>query len=235
MSRVLSRALPLFVAVCLTAALLPSTTSTASPRDRRDVPATYTNPLAPRIPGGGGSVDSCADPTVLRGQGRQARAWFMYCTTDPLNDSETAAGEVVFHPVPMMRSTDLVSWTYVGDAVPSLPSWAGPTAFAWAPDVVYSRTQHRYYLSYVVTDTADAVSGEPGCGSDSAIAVATSDSPDRTVADERHAAGRAAARRTRAATSTGPTTPTCSATRSPTAACSTTAPTTAASSHSTSP
>ena len=122
-------------------------------------------------------MDSCADPTVLRGQGRQAGAWFMYCTTDPLNDSETAAGEVVFHPVPMMRSTDLVSWTYVGDAVPSLPSWAGPTAFAWAPDVVYSRTQHRYYLSYVVTDTADAVSGQPGCGSDSAIAVATSDSP----------------------------------------------------------
>ena len=64
MSRVLSRALPLFVAVCLTAALLPSTTSAASSRGRRDVPATYTNPLAPRIPGGGGSVDSCADPTV---------------------------------------------------------------------------------------------------------------------------------------------------------------------------
>jgi arabinan endo-1,5-alpha-L-arabinosidase len=102
----------------------------------------------------------------------------MYCTTDPLNDSETSGtGEPVFHPLPTMRSTDLVHWTYVGDALPARPSWAGSDAFLWAPDVVYSRTFQRYYLSFVVTDTADSVSGQPGCTSDSAIGVATSDSP----------------------------------------------------------
>ena len=138
----------------------------------------YRNPLRPGVNGSGRTVDSCADPTVLRGQQPGDRYWYLYCTTDPLDDQDTAGpGDPVFHPVPMMRSTDLVDWTYVGDALPEAPSWAAEGAGLWAPDVVYSRSLDRYYLTFVVTDVDGAVSGEPGCTSDSAIGVATSRRP----------------------------------------------------------
>lgn len=167
------RRLPLLVLALLTTLTIPLANAAAA----RPAPGTYRNPVAPRI-AGDGTVDSCADPTVARGRGAEARSWFMYCTTDPLNDSDTSgSGDPTFHPLPMMRSGDLTHWRYVGDALPQKPTWASPTAFLWAPDVVYSRTYHRYYLSFVVTDTSDAVSGEPGCTSDSAIGVATGDSP----------------------------------------------------------
>ena len=162
-------------AVVLALGVLPVVGAEAArPRVPR---ATYHNALAPTIRGGG-TVDSCADPTVVRGAGRLARTWYMYCTTDPLNDRDTAgSGPIRFHPIPTMTSHDLVHWRYVGDALPTPPSWAATGAAMWAPDVVYSRTFHRYYLTYVVTDTSDAVSGEPGCTSDSAIGVATSRTP----------------------------------------------------------
>ncbi len=137
----------------------------------------YHNPLKPRVPGDG-IVQSCADPTVIRGQQPGDRYWYMYCTTDPLNNRDTAgSGDVVFHPIPMMRSRDLVNWTYVGDALPEPPSWAADGAGLWAPDVVYSKTYNRYYMTFVVTDVKDGVSSEPNCNSDSAIGVATSRNP----------------------------------------------------------
>ena len=43
---------------------------------------TYRNPLEPTVPGDG-TVDSCADPTVLKGQRPGDRFWYLYCTTDP--------------------------------------------------------------------------------------------------------------------------------------------------------
>jgi arabinan endo-1,5-alpha-L-arabinosidase len=174
-------------------------------------PKSYRNPLAPRIPGGGNAtVDSCADPSVLRGVGRDRKWWFLYCTTDPLNDADLAdassrrarAGVTPprseaddrdagnrraaaaqptfnFHPMPMMRSRDLVSWTYVGDALPEPPAWAAEGAGLWAPDVVHSRATGLYYLTFVVTDTDDALRGPGACPStgDSAIGIATSTSP----------------------------------------------------------
>ena len=137
----------------------------------------YHNPILPVV-AGGGSVESCADPTVLHGQQPGDRYWYMYCTTDPLNDADLdPAGELRFHRVPTMRSVDLVNWAYVGDAFDSVPGWAAPTAALWAPEVVYSPAFGQYYLLFVVTDTADAVSGENGCGSDNAIGVATGASP----------------------------------------------------------
>ena len=51
-------------ALALLAPLLPVTTSAAAPAPSS---RTYRNPLAPRMPGDG-TVDSCADPTVLKGQ-----------------------------------------------------------------------------------------------------------------------------------------------------------------------
>jgi len=179
MVRVLKLVIPVLAAVALTLALLPLSSSTAAARSARHSPGSYTNPLRPRIPSGG-TVQSCADPTVVRGQGTYSRWWYMYCTTDPLNDSDTrGAGDPTFHPIPTMASRDLVHWKYVGDALPVKPAWADPTAFLWAPDVVYSRTYHRYYLSFVVTDTTPAGGGDadPSCHNDSAIGVATSKSP----------------------------------------------------------
>ncbi len=47
-------------------------------------------------------------------------------------------------------------------------------------------------LYFTLTDTREAVSGEPGCGGDSAIGVATSTSPAGPMAGQRAAGGRAA-------------------------------------------
>jgi arabinan endo-1,5-alpha-L-arabinosidase len=92
----------------------------------------------------------------------------------------------------MNVSTDLVNWTYVGDAFPldggDLPDWIGPAAAFWAPEVVYSEATDKYYLFVTVTDTTAAGGGsaDPNCTSDSAIGVAYGDSPTGpwTFADE---------------------------------------------------
>jgi arabinan endo-1,5-alpha-L-arabinosidase len=136
---------------------------------------TYRNPLEPVIPGDG-VVESCADPTVIQGQSAGDPHWYMYCTTDPLNDEDrNSSGDFVFHRIPMLRSVDLVEWTYMGDAFPANPSWAEPMAGLWAPEIQYFNGQ--YYLYYGVTDVRDGVSGEPGCAFDNAIGVATSPHP----------------------------------------------------------
>jgi arabinan endo-1,5-alpha-L-arabinosidase len=144
-------------------------------------PGFYSNPLLPRIPGDG-LVESCADPTVIRGQEPGDTTWYMYCTTDPLNDEDVdAEGNLIFHRIPTMVSEDLVNWTYVGDAfaqgAAGLPSWAEDDSSLWAPEVTYSTTYDQYYMFVGVTDTTAAISGVENCDSDNAIGVATSDSP----------------------------------------------------------
>jgi arabinan endo-1,5-alpha-L-arabinosidase len=185
------------------AAAAPVAAATNAPADASGASAghgrfagTYENPILPKIPGDG-TVDSCADPTVVRGQQPGDRYWYMYCTTDPLNDEDVdAAGKLQFHRIPTSRSLDLVNWTYVGDAFSGLPGWAAPTAALWAPDVVYSTTFSQYYMFVVVTDTSDATSGVKGCDADNAIGVATGPSPtgpwtfsDKPVVGPRHGAG----------------------------------------------
>jgi arabinan endo-1,5-alpha-L-arabinosidase len=162
----------------------------------------YDNPLRPRIPGDG-VVETCADPTVIKGQQRGDDRWYMYCTSDPLNEHDRdASGDLKFRPIPMMVSKDLVNWRYVGDALPERPSWAEDDAGLWAPDIVYSHTKNRYYLTFTVTNVKKRISGvdcpgtDPGPeddGSESAIGVATSRSPlgpwrisDRPVIRPRH-------------------------------------------------
>lgn len=140
-----------------------------------EVRASYTNGLSLRLPNGAAATN-CADPSVLRGRGRYAGHWYMYCTSDPLNDTETR-GALTFHRLPMWSSRDLVHWSFRGSALPGRPAWATANAKMWAPDVVYSSTYRRYYLTYAVTDTVPSVSGEPGCGQDAAVGVATSTSP----------------------------------------------------------
>jgi arabinan endo-1,5-alpha-L-arabinosidase len=173
----LSAAAGLAAPVGASAAPAVGSDSSTTKQARKDPAGWYSNPILPRIPGDG-RVESCADPLVLKGQRPGDDYWYLYCTTDPLNDEDLdAAGDLRFHRIPMMRSTNLVDWTYVGDAFQSLPGWAAPSAALWAPDVVYSSTFDQYYLFFVVTDTADSVSGEPGCTGDNAIGVATGPSP----------------------------------------------------------
>ncbi len=129
---------------------------------------TYRNPAQIQIPGDG-TVDSCADPTVIRGQTANDPYWYLYCTTDPLNGTDrNASGDLNFHLISMSRSLDLVHWTYMGDAFASRPAWVAATAGLWAPEVDYFNG--RYYLYYTASDTS-----LPGGGS--AIGVATAPSP----------------------------------------------------------
>jgi arabinan endo-1,5-alpha-L-arabinosidase len=110
-----------------------------------------------------GVADTYADPTVIRGQDGY---WYAYATSDPLRSGEGSA-----HRIPITRSTDLVTWTYVGDALtgPAAP-YVAPGASYWAPDVRF--LDGRYVMYYAVTDTT--VSPD---GSDSAIGVATAPTP----------------------------------------------------------
>ena len=141
----MTRALPRFLTLFVAAALLPVSAVAAS--QAAPPPGSYHNPLAPVIPPGGssaGTVDSCADPTVIQGQAGETidgeQVWYLYCTTDPLNDEDlNAEGDPNFHRIPTMVSTDLVNWTYVGDAFPldnaDLPDWIAPNAAFWAPEI----------------------------------------------------------------------------------------------------
>lgn len=164
----MKRASGLLVLLCLLVALFPLVVASA---DAAEVQARYSNPLQPTL-ADGRVVQSCPDPSVLRGRGSHARTWFMYCTSNPLTDQDTSPLRL-----PMLRSRDLVHWTFAGSALPGKPTWASPSAKLWAPDVFYSSHFRRYYMTFAVTDTVAGVSGEPGCHNDPAIGMATSAGP----------------------------------------------------------
>ena len=75
-------------------------------------PGDYANPIKPRM-ADGRVVESCADPSVLRGRGRYAGRWYMYCTA-AINDGGTSSGAFVSRPLPMLVSRNLVNWSFVG-------------------------------------------------------------------------------------------------------------------------
>lgn len=132
-------------------------------------------PLDLRLPDGT-AVENCADPTVLAGQRPGDPAWTLICTQDPLHEGDRdGAGQLRFRRLPMFRSDDLRHWRYVGDAFDGPPPQAEAKAGVWAPELAYA--DGRYLLYYAITDVVDARSPEPGCDGDSAIGVATADSP----------------------------------------------------------
>jgi arabinan endo-1,5-alpha-L-arabinosidase len=128
---------------------------------------TYSNPLPITI-SWGGLVEDCPDPTIIHGQQAGDNNWYMYCTTNPLNDADRANGNYNFHLIKIAKSQDLANWTYVGDVFGQRPAWVAATAGLWAPDAKYFNG--KYYLYYAASDTS-----LPGAGS--AIGVATSSSP----------------------------------------------------------
>jgi len=157
--------------------------ATAAPRQMPT--GVYSNPLQIDIPDQfmvEGMVESCADPTILKGRTTGDNYWYVYCTKDPLNGQDrNVDGNLNFRIIPTLRSLDLVNWEYVGaafdpdDAARPLPTWWEPSAGIFAPEVTYFND--RYYLYYSVTDVKDNVSGAPGCNKEDSIGVATSTSP----------------------------------------------------------
>ncbi|MFL5346536.1 MAG: family 43 glycosylhydrolase [Hyalangium sp.] len=126
---------------------------------------TYTNPLKLQL-ADGNVAETCPDPAIIHSQTPGDDAWYLYCTSNPLNNQMDAAGKPVFHLLPIYSSKDLVDWAYVGDAFDSQPAWAAAPQGFWAPDIQFFNG--KYYLYYTASDTK--VGG-------SAIGVATSDSP----------------------------------------------------------
>jgi len=145
-------------------ALADTSVRSTSLKSAQAVAGKYTNPLPVQIPAGG-TVESCADPSIIYGHDGY---WYMYCTTDPLNGNDKTGNNFNFRLIPMLRSSNLVSWTYMGDAFSARPGWVADDAGLWAPEIRYFNSQ--YYLYYTASWT-----DLPGGGS--AIGVATSPSP----------------------------------------------------------
>jgi arabinan endo-1,5-alpha-L-arabinosidase len=139
----------------------------ATPAWHGKTPPTYRNPLQLSLPGGG-VAQSCADPTVIRGQQAHDSSWYLYCTSDALDSTLGTDGKPVIHNVPTFRSADMTSWKYVGDAFPTKPSWVAASGGVWAPEVTYQNG--KYHLYYAASETR-----LPGGGS--AVGVAVSNGP----------------------------------------------------------
>jgi arabinan endo-1,5-alpha-L-arabinosidase len=136
---------------------------------------TYANPLKIQIPGTDKLVENCPDPSIIQGQTPGDTDWYLYCTSNPLYDGDKdASGKDAFHLIEIHRSSDLVHWTYVGDAFTAQPPWAAAPQGFWAPDIQYFNGM--YYLYYASSET---IPGEPGDNviGAAAIGVATSKSP----------------------------------------------------------
>jgi arabinan endo-1,5-alpha-L-arabinosidase len=149
-------------AVVLALAAPPAPAAGAGPGDGTGT--SYRNPVS------AGFADTYADPAVIRGKDGY---WYAYGTTDPLNEGESDR-----HLLPISRSTDLVTWEYMGDAFTEAtkPAWAEQDAALWAPDIRYVDGQYRLY--YVVTETTETGVPQTSTESyDNAIGVAYSDSP----------------------------------------------------------
>lgn len=139
------------------------------------VELTYTNPIKITIPGTDKLVENCPDPAIIQGQTDDDKNWYLYCTSNPLHAGDKdGMGEDVFHLITIHRSSDLVSWSYVGDAFTAQPAWAAAPQGFWAPDIQYFNG--KYYLYYSASETVPGEPGDAVIGA-AAIGVATSNSP----------------------------------------------------------
>lgn len=151
--------LALFSAVAVSITLLTgSPSATAAPRQGTgSATGTYLNPVI------GSGLDTFPDPSIIRAKDGY---WYAIGTTDRTFASH---GDQAFHFMPIVRSSDLVHWTYVGDvwSTSNWPSWV-PTAdtYFWASDLRYLDGQ--YYLYYAAASFS---------GGWSTVGVATAASP----------------------------------------------------------
>lgn len=109
------------------------------------------------------------DPTVIRaGNG----LYYAYATQTERN------GRWV--NVQLIRSSDLVHWRYLGDAMPVKPGWASKTQDFWAPDVV--RDGKRYIMYYSAKPDASLKDEKQGM----CFGAATASSPAGPFTDIGH-------------------------------------------------
>ncbi|WP_433869094.1 family 43 glycosylhydrolase [Saccharopolyspora sp. CA-218241] len=129
---------------------LLSTTAEGLPAPVEPAPATtYTNPVT------AGVVDTFPDPTMIRGGDGD---WYAYGTTNPVFHSRGESGERI---LPVLRSTDMVGWTYAGDVFTAgdRPSWWPPGTRPFAPDIRY--VAGSYHLTYGLSGGGVALATAP--------------------------------------------------------------------------
>lgn len=114
----------------------PAPPVTQEPDDKE---ITYKNPVFTPV---------LADPTVVR----SGDYFYAFGTED---DWGSSGG---YHLVPVIRSTDLVNWTLVGDALETKPDWKQQGGI-WAPDV--SEVNGQFYMYYSYSTWGDP---DPGIG-----------------------------------------------------------------------
>jgi arabinan endo-1,5-alpha-L-arabinosidase len=119
---------------------------------------TYTNPVYAPV---------FADPAVIEHEGK----YYAYGTEDygewkPSDDP--LENESNLKCVPILQSSDMVTWYYAGAAFrgSKKPSWGSPGANVWAPDVVKIGDQFVMYYSL-------SIWGDPDPG----IGIATAENP----------------------------------------------------------
>ncbi|HYI42810.1 MAG TPA: glycoside hydrolase family 43 protein [Sphingomicrobium sp.] len=100
------------------------------------------------------------DPTVIRASDG---FYYAYATQSERD------GRMV--NIQVARSPDLVSWEYLGDALPTKPSWASQTQDFWAPHVLGQ--DQRYFMYYSAKPDAALKDDKKGL----CLAVATAASP----------------------------------------------------------
>jgi arabinan endo-1,5-alpha-L-arabinosidase len=96
------------------------------------------------------------DPTVIRGRDG---VFYAYGTNNTTSDSQTN--------IQLAKSEDLITWEYLGDAMPQGPDWADKDF--WAPHVQYEAKSETYFLYYSGESTDQDVG--------KCLGVATSKSP----------------------------------------------------------
>jgi arabinan endo-1,5-alpha-L-arabinosidase len=114
------------------------------------VAGTYCNPILD---------EDFPDPAVIRASDGQYYAY----ATQTLRDGR-------WINIQIARSTDLIHWHHIGDALPEKPDWARDTQDFWAPFVLCDG--ERYFMYYSATHDACHDPERGHC-----LAVATSDSP----------------------------------------------------------
>lgn len=126
----------------------PTTSPLASLASPSFAGPTYTNPVYP---------GDFPDPHVIL----VGDTYYAYSTNSGTSN------------VPTIRSTDLVAWELVGDAMPALPDWSPPNfGNTWAPGVI--QLGERFVLYFVARDAAS---------NRQCIGAATSGAPDGPFRD----------------------------------------------------
>ena len=129
--------------------------SCATPLVRPPVQATYANPVLDQ---------DFPDPALIRAPDG---FYYAYAT------QTERAGKMI--NIQVARSSDLVRWQHLGDALPAKPGWASKTQDFWAPHV--HRDGRRYIMYYSAKpDNADEKRGL-------CLAVATAASPGGPFVD----------------------------------------------------